>query len=100
MPTFDEFFATQAPTTASADISSELPALTDEDVPSLEALDALSLDLPPLPDFSDWTLDTTLALDLPSPIFSDLLGEGTADPALDELEQWLSAIVADRSPSQ
>jgi tetratricopeptide (TPR) repeat protein len=63
------------------------PAPTVEDLPSLEALDAETLGPPPMPDFSDWTLDADLALDLP-------LHE---DPVREELEQWLTAIVADRS---
>jgi tetratricopeptide (TPR) repeat protein len=63
------------------------PAPTVEDLPSLEALDAETLEPPPMPDFSDWTLDTDLALDLPT----------HEDPVLEELEQWLTAIVADRS---
>ena len=100
MPTFDQSETTE-PGAVSAAPSTELPALTADDLPSLEALDALTLDLPPLPDFSDWSLDATLTLDLPSPDFSDLPAAGQEiDPALDELEGWLAAIVADRSQSR
>jgi hypothetical protein len=112
MPTFDEV---QAPEPiAPAEISFDLPGHTappsEEAVPSLEALDALTLDLPPMPDFSNWTLDTDLALDLPEPTFAEpaldqleatpTLDAPPDDPALDELEQWLDAIVADRSRSR
>jgi hypothetical protein len=113
MPTFEEV---QAPEPVpQPDISFELPAQTpppgEDDIPSLEALDALTLDLPPMPDFSNWTLDTDLALDLPEPMFAEPpLDQIEAtppapeaapdDPALDELEQWLAAIVADRSPAR
>jgi hypothetical protein len=113
IPTFDEV---QAPEPiAPAEISFELPGHTappsEEEVPSLEALDALTLDLPPMPDFSNWTLDTDLALDLPEPMFAEpaldqleatspVLHATPEDPALGELEQWLEAIVADRSRSR
>jgi tetratricopeptide (TPR) repeat protein len=115
MPTFEEV---QAPEPVPPpDISFELPAQTpppgEDDIPSLEALDALTLDLPPMPDFSNWTLDTDLALDLPEPTFAEPAldqieatppagSERTRpdDPALEELEQWLAAIVADRSPAR
>jgi hypothetical protein len=63
-----------------------------------------------MPDLGDWTLDTSLALDLPAPTFSepplDRLDvpappvAAPADPVLDELEQWLAAIVADRGQSR
>jgi hypothetical protein len=114
IPTFDEV---QAPEPiAPAEISFELPGHaapppSEDEVPSLEALDALSLDLPPMPDFSNWTLDTDFALDLPQPTFAEpaldqleatspVLDATPEDPALDELEQWLAAIVADRSRSR
>jgi hypothetical protein len=114
MPTFAE----------TTDSGEDAPALTSEDLPSLEALDALSLDLPPMPDFSDWPLDTEFRLDTDT-VFGGDLGSGIRDqelsaqaegsvvldsrspipdpyrdPALDELEEWLAAIVADRSQSQ
>jgi tetratricopeptide (TPR) repeat protein len=116
MPTFAE-------TTASGQ---DAPAMTmtSEDLPSLEALDALSLDLPPMPDFSDWVLDTEFRLDTDG-VFGGDQGSGIWDqklsaqgeasavldprspiadpaknPALEALEEWLAAIVADRSQSQ
>jgi hypothetical protein len=59
-------------------------------------------DAPPLPDFSDWALDVDLAIELPSTdsvaaIPPPLLE--TPDPALEQLEQWLVAIVSDRHQS-
>jgi len=119
MPTFDQASDGTAPSEVSAAHSTELPALTADDLPSLEALDALTLDLPPLPDFSGWSLDTELRLDTenllgrdqgsgiwdqkPSEQSSNVLDPRSPipdpynDPALEELEGWLSAIVADRS---
>jgi tetratricopeptide (TPR) repeat protein len=105
-----------------------LAAVSFEELPSLEALDALSLDLPPLPDLADWTLDANVALDLPTPTFAEVSldqlevnariitpehpapavqtsrppmrsGPMPEDPILEELEEWLVAIVADRSQS-
>jgi hypothetical protein len=106
MPTFADSGA-RAPSAAAG----EQPfAISEEHLPSLDALDALSLDLPPMPDLGDWTLDTSLALDLPAPTFSepplDRLdvpvppAAAPADPVLEELEQWLAAIVADRGQSR
>jgi tetratricopeptide (TPR) repeat protein len=102
--------ATMPTSAETTDSGEDAPLMTAEDLPSLEALDALSLDLPPMPDFSDWALDTTLALDLPAPTFSDspldqldLPARAVTtpgDPVLEELEEWLAAIVADRSQSQ
>ena len=60
MPTFEEIAEAAAP----------LAAATEPELPSLDALDSLTLDVPPLPDFSNWTLDTDLALDLPEPTFT------------------------------
>jgi len=75
----------------------ELPRI-DLEMPSLEALDAETLEPPPMPDFSDWTLDTDLALDSPEPALVDPpLETKHEDPVLEELELWLTAIVADRS---
>ena len=105
MPTFEE--TTEAP---SATADEKLPASPEAHLPSLDALEALSLDLPPMPDLGDWTLDTSFALDLPAPTFSapalDTLEVPTPpaarppDPALEELEHWLAAIVADRAQSR
>lgn len=109
IPTFEEVQAPEpiAPVEISFTPPGETAAPSAEDVPSLEALDALTLDLPPMPDFSNWTLDTDLALDLPEPTFAEPpldqleamppLDTTSADPALGELEEWLAAIVADRS---
>jgi hypothetical protein len=53
---------------------------------------------PPMPDFSDWTLDADPAVDLPEPAFAEPPLETTQeDPVLEALEHWLTAIVADRS---
>lgn len=69
------------------------PPSLDLDLPSLEALDS-----PPMPDFSDWTLDTDRPMDLPELTFVDSPPETEHDdPVLEELEQWLTAIVADRA---
>src|SRR4029077_2944845 len=76
MPTFDHASDGSAPDAVPAAHSTELPPLTADDLPSLDALDALTLALPPLPDFSDWSLDTSLVLDLPSPDFSDMPAAG------------------------
>ena len=99
----------------------ETPSLSEDDVPSLAALDSLTLDLPPMPDFSNFSLDTDFALDLPEPTFPEApldqldrtppaFAEASAgkpaldtahdDPVIDELQQWLAAIVADRSGSR
>ena len=130
IPTFEEVKAPEpvAPAEISFEVPGQVPPPSEEDLPSLEALDALTLDLPPMPDFSNWTLDTDLALDLPEPTFAEppldrleatppafaeasasarsamaeglagrpAFGATAADPALADLEQWLSAIVADR----
>src|SRR6185436_16784797 len=122
-PPVDVSLNTTMPTFAeTTDSGEDAPALTSEDLPSLEALDALSLDLPPMPDFSDWPLDTEFRLDTDT-VFGGDQGAGIRgqelsaqasvvldprspipapyrDPALDELEEWLAAIVADRSQSQ
>jgi len=82
--------------------------------PSFEAFDALgalTIDLPPAPDFSSWTLDTTwsppvqsnaspasAASAAVSPASAAVTPEPAAvDPAIDELQQWLAAIVSDRA---
>lgn len=87
------------------------PPPLDFGIPSLEEANApaaVSTGLPPMPDFSDWTLDTDLHLDLPEPAYIEAPADerapmllvpdaGDHDSVLDELEQWLTAIVADRS---
>src|SRR6267142_1772152 len=109
MPTFED--TTDSGARAPSAAAGEQPfALSEEHLPSLDALDALSLDLPPMPDLGGWTLDTSLALDLPAPTFSepplDRLdvpappAAPAADPVIAELEQWLAAIVADRGQSR
>lgn len=109
MPTFED--TTDSGARAPSAAAGEQPfAISEEHLPSLDALDALSLDLPPMPDLGDWTLDTSLALDLPAPTFSepplDRLdvpvppAAPPADPVIAELEQWLAAIVADRGQSR
>ena len=110
IPTFEEVQAPEpvAPSDISFDLPAQTPPPREDEIPSLEALDALTLDLPPMPDFSHWTLDTDLALDLPEPMFAEPaldrieatqppLDTTPGDPALEQLEQWLAAIVADRS---
>ena len=110
IPTFEEVQAPEpvARPEISFDLPAQAPPAREDEIPSLEALDALTLDLPPMPDFSNWTLDTDLALDLPEPTFAEpaldqieatqpALDTTPDDPALEPLEQWLAAIVADRS---
>ena len=111
MPTFEET-AGSAAAAAPPATSDEMmpPAPADAYLPSIEALDALSLDLPPMPDLGDWTLDTSLALDLPTPTFTEAPLDrrdvpapppaAAANPVLDQLEGWLAAIVADRAQSR
>jgi len=66
--------------------------------PAAEPVAAEASDPPPMPDFSDWTLDTDPAVDLPEPAFAEPPLETTQeDPVLEALEHWLTAIVADRS---
>ena len=107
MPTFEE--ATDR--AANVPIASSDAAISGATLPSLDALESLSLDLPPMPDLGDWTLDTSLALDLPTPTFAEppldqleapahAATTTSIDPVLAELEHWLAAIVADRSESQ
>jgi len=107
MPTFDE--TTDSGANVRATISEA--ATSGETLPSLDALESLSLDLPPMPDLGDWTLDTSLSLDLPTPTFAEppldqlevpahAATTRSTDPVLEELEHWLAAIVADRSESQ
>ena len=76
----------------------------------LDVLDALTLDLPPAPDFSSWSLDTNVSVPGPPAIASppdeatiaQEIGRRSAaspepDPVIDELQRWLAAIVRDRS---
>jgi tetratricopeptide (TPR) repeat protein len=60
---------------------------------SIEGDDALTLDLPPSPDFIPWSLEPDLS---PSPPPTASSAE-PRDPVIDELEQWLAAIAHDRS---
>jgi tetratricopeptide (TPR) repeat protein len=80
---------------------------------ALDALGALTLDLPPIPDFSSWSLDTNFSLPdfLPDARPDPLPAEPTIayeggpasrdapepDHVIGELQQWLAAIVRDRS---
>ena len=72
-----------------------------EPLPAFDALDALTLDLPPAPDFSSWTLDTNFSL--PDEVAPAQQGTSVSSEALEsgpvvaELERWLAAIDADRS---
>src|SRR2546421_2939152 len=59
MPTFDA--TPESGATVPSAISEA--ATAGENLPSLDALESLSLDLPPMPDLGDWTLDTELHLD-------------------------------------
>jgi tetratricopeptide (TPR) repeat protein len=90
-----------------------LPAV---DLPALDALESLSIEMPALPDLS-WDFDTALNLDdlqassafeepapgatfeaaplAPAPVAAAAVAH--VDPALGQLEQWLAAIVADRA---
>ena len=85
MPAFGEDAALAAP----------LPATEEEALPPIESLEALTLELPPLPDFSNFTLDDDLSLDLPAPNFAELKAAANARTeaaaTLDELETWLAA---------
>lgn len=107
MPTFEE--TTDGGVDIASAASEAAPA--GENLPSLDALESLSLDLPPMPELDDWTLDTSLALDLPTPTFAEApldqlevpahaATTRSTDPVLEELEHWLAAIVADRSQSR
>lgn len=87
-------------TPAPADIP---PVTPPNPLAALDALAALTLDLPPPPDFSSWSLDTDFSLDAapatgqaPSP---PAIAPSTPapDPVVEKLERWLAAIVADRS---
>ncbi len=124
-PPVDVSLNATLPTFAETTNSGEdAPSMTSEDLPSFEALDALSLDLPPMPDFSDWALDTEFRLETDGVLGGDQ-GSGLWDqkppaqaeasavldprspipdpsksPALEALEEWLAAIVADRAQSQ
>jgi tetratricopeptide (TPR) repeat protein len=81
----------------------DAPARPPAPVEAFDALDALTLDLPPIPDFS------ALRLGAPRPPSEDLdLSQPTRDgsfqtsaaaanPVIAELERWLAAIVDDRS---
>ena len=68
---------------------------TEEALPAGETFAAETVEPPPMPDLSDWSLD----LDLPEPTFANppLDTEQNINPVIAELEQWLTAIVADRS---
>ena len=92
-----------APALAPPPVDFEVPSLEETSAPA-----AVSASLPPMPDFSDWTLDTDSNLDLPDLAFVEAPPDERApmplvpdarhhDPVLDELEQWLTAIVADRA---
>jgi hypothetical protein len=108
MPTFEDVTEPAAPAATAFGFPAEPRPLGGEDVPSLEALDSLTLDLPPMPDFSNFSLDTDFALDFPEPTFPEAPFDQleatpeTAhdDPVIEELRQWLAAIVADRSESR
>ena len=63
-------------------------------VAPLHAVDALVLELPPAPDFSKWTLDTTWAPPEPPAAAPQ---SPSRTKAIDELQEWLAAIVQDRA---
>jgi hypothetical protein len=90
------------------------PAMTPEPLEALNALDALTLDLPPTPEVSSLSLDARFSVpdephvaqpepdesfDAPvsDPATSD---PAISNPAIAELERWLAAIVEDRSNLQ
>jgi tetratricopeptide (TPR) repeat protein len=130
MPTFEETTGGLAdaasmtdagPVTDKGPVTDTAPAIAGN-LPSLDALDALSLDLPAMPDLGDWTLGTEFHVDTDglfgrdqgsgiwdqkpagqAPLVLDprsLIPDPFQDPVLDELEEWLAAIVADRSQSR
>jgi tetratricopeptide (TPR) repeat protein len=72
--------------------------VTEEHLAPLDTFDALTVGVSEMPDFSDWALETDLALEAPEGTFHDPPADVRHDdPALLELEQWLTAIVVDRS---
>ncbi len=85
------------------------PTGTPEPIEALNALDALTLDLPPPPDFSSSSLDTQFSVPdephvaQPGPDESfdaPVSDPAISNPAIAELERWLAAIVEDRSNLQ
>ena len=114
---------TDADLPAFAETAGEPPVPAAEPLSALEALDALAIDLPPLPEPPPWNFDLppfelpadlTITLDdsllpaierrdaalEPAPIDEWApvsIEQAPPDPALEELEQWLGAIVKDRS---
>jgi tetratricopeptide (TPR) repeat protein len=84
----------------------EHEAVPHEAVPheAPDPLAALTLDLPPPPDFSSWSLDTAFSLP-DSPSAEPAIAQQAAaqmdspepDPVIDTLQHWLAAIVSDRS---
>ncbi len=82
------------------------PTMTPQ---ALEALDALTLDLPPAPELSRSSLDTQFSVpderQVAQPETDESFDAPTSDPAIAnpaiaELERWLAAIVEDRSNPQ
>ena len=85
------------------------PTTTPQPLEALNALDALTLDLPPTPDFSSFSLDTRFSVPdephvaPPAPDESfdaPVSNPAITNPAIAELERWLAAIVEDRSNLQ
>ena len=74
-------------------------------IEALDALDALTLDLSPPPDFSSLSPDTQLPVSDESHVALPASEESfdvvpVSNPAIAELERWLAAIVEDRSHRQ
>jgi len=71
---------------------------------ALNALDALTLDLPPAPDFSPLGLETPFTRSdephVPQPGPDESFDVTVSNPVISELERWLAAIVEDRSHQQ
>jgi tetratricopeptide (TPR) repeat protein len=85
------------------------PTRTPQPLEALNALDALTLDLPPTPEFSPLSLDPQFPVPdephaaQPEPdesFAAPVSNPAISNPAIAELERWLAAIVEDRSTLQ
>jgi tetratricopeptide (TPR) repeat protein len=69
--------------------------------PALDVPEEPAIDVPLTLGASDWTFDSDVELEWAEPAIEDVPIEllSTHEPALEQLEQWLAAIVADRQQS-
>ena len=69
--------------------------------PVLDPIEEPAIDVPLTLEATDWTFGSDVALDVLDPTIDDVPLEllSPRDPALEQLEQWLVAIVADRPVS-